>query len=250
MRLKEGVYDIVVFNQIPSDFRRLKFVGLDLYNTIEIGSVPAVTDAEWLEGIQTHEHPEHFATETLDGFEVNRDMINIQSQATTPSSHSINFRPSKVTYLLKAKVEIQNIQYLRSVRSVICNLSGSYRICDCRRENGDASHCLDLWELSIDEDDKTRGYITSSIEVFGISDAESIEKKLKLHLQLKDKKRTEVTTEFAVDKDIKIDNTKMEITLNLQLKTPLPEVEIEGTDGGFDAEIGGWDDDIIQDVEI
>ena len=42
----------------------------------------------------------------------------------------------------------------------------------------------------------------------------------------------------------------MEVKLNLKLKEPLPEIVIEGADGGFDAEIGGWDDDIIQDVEI
>ena len=249
VKLKEGIYDIVIFNQIPSDFRRLKFIGLDLYHTIEIGSVPVVTYADWLEGIQLHENPEHFASETLEGFEVSPDMIKIQSKETAPI-HSINFTPEKATYLLKVKIDIKNIQYLRSVRSVICNLSGSYRICNSKRENGDASHSLDQWNLFINKEDNTRGYITSSIEVFGIPDDESIVKMLKVYVQLKDAELTEVAMEFVVDKELEIDNTKMEITLNLQVEDPLPEIDIEGDDGGFDADIVDWEDDVIQDVEI
>ena len=247
--LKEGIYDIVVFNQIPSDFRRLKFTGLDLYSSIAIESVPVVTDAKWLDGIQLHENPEHFASETLEGFEVTCDMIDIQSKATTPS-YSLDFMPPKVTYLLKIKINIQNIQNLRAARSLICNLSSNYLICDCSREHSDASHSLDDWELFVDDNDKTSGYITSSIEVFGISDNKSIVNNLRLNLQLRDKEATELVTEFIVNNELKIDEANMVITLNLQLKDPLPDIEIEGDDGGFDAEIGDWEDDIIQDVEI
>ena len=239
----------MIFSQIPSDFRRLRFIGLDLYNTIEIVSVPVTTTEHWLGELLNHESPEKVAVDTIGSFEVSQDLIKPQLRPSI-NGHEIYSTPAKVTYFMKVKIDIENIQYLRSVRSVVSNLAGNYRFYDDSRVSGGTSHSLDGWELVVDENDKTKGYITSSIEIFGISDNELNVKMLKLHIQLKDKDRTEVNETFVIDKFIEIDNTKMEVKLNLKLKEPLPEVVIEGADGGFDAEIGGWEDDVIQDVEI
>ena len=252
--LHTGVYDIVVFNQIPSDFGRLNFRGLEAYKIMEIYGVSMVKNESWGANLSYTEEPNLFAVETLEGFEVTKEMIMSESKPRLASTE-LHFAPPKVIYTLYTKIEIQNIQYLHSVRATISNMAGSYRFHDYQRINNNAAHRMEQWKLVLDENDKTKGYIMSTINTFGISDKEIKAKILNLSIQLKDKDRTVVSEAFSVDTLIKENESQMTLTLNLKLSEPLPDIDDDDDDdddddGGFNAEIGGWEDDINQDIDI
>ena len=250
--LKQGIYDIIVFNQIPSDFGRLNFRGLDAYNTLEIYGVPMGKHESWESDLLCIEEPNSFAVQKLEGFEVTQEMVE---HATTSALENtiIDFAPPKVIYTIHIKIEVENIQYLRSARATISNFAGSYRFHDSQRIDNTAAHRLEQWELVVDKNDKTKGCLISVINTFGISDKEIKEKKLNLSIQLKDKDRTVVSESFGIDKLIKEHEKEMKLSLPLKITNKLPEIDIEGggdEDGGFDAEIGGWEGDVNQDVNI
>ena len=250
IRLVSGVYDIVVFNQVPSDFARLNFRGLDSYNDLEIYGVKSPFNKNWNKDLTYYEEPNFFAVDTLVGLEVTEDMTGYFSKNNgLVAAEDIYFAPPLVTYTMKINIVMQGVQYMRSVRATISNLGSNYFLADGSRSEGNASHQLQAWKLTIDEADKTKGVLSTSLQTFGLSDIDDEFNMFNIFIQLRDKDHTEVRKSFVLDDLIVEDDLTLTLDATLDYGESLPEIEIEDG-GGFDAEIGGWDDDVIEDIEI
>ena len=250
VRLRSGIYDIVVFNQIPSDFTRLHFRGLDIYDDLEIYGVKSPFNKNSNKDFTYYEEPNFIAVDTMVGFEVTDDMVGYFSKNNgLVAAKDIYFTPPLVIYTMHINVIIKGIQYMRSVRANISNLACSYRFCNGSRSDGSATHQLDEWSLKSDAVDKTKGVLSTRLETFGLCDIDDAYKMFNMFIKLRDKEQTEIRRSFILDDLITEDNLTLKLDVTLDFGEPLPEIEIEGG-GGFDAEVGDWDDDVIEDVEI
>lgn len=76
VRLRKGIYNVVVFNQAAEEYSYLTIEGQDQYSTLRI--VMKTTDSDWYtptEGERLIYEPEPLAVATLEGFEVTQEMV-------------------------------------------------------------------------------------------------------------------------------------------------------------------------------
>lgn len=76
VRLRKGIYNVVVFNQAAEEYSYLTIEGQDQYSTLRI--VMKTTESDWYtptEGERLIYDPEPLAVATLEGFEVTQEMV-------------------------------------------------------------------------------------------------------------------------------------------------------------------------------
>lgn len=87
VRLRKGIYNVVVFNQAAEEYSYLTIEGQDQYSTLRI--VMKTTESDWYtptEGERLIYDPEPLAVATLEGFEVTQEMVraNLRRERSFP----------------------------------------------------------------------------------------------------------------------------------------------------------------------
>lgn len=255
--LPEGVYHSVVFNQSESEFGTLLFSNMEDWQKAQVTTGPAPT--KWYttrnEDEKTAHEPEWFGTSSREGAILTYEMIQQWGQAyglasKAPDAINLdNHDVKNVIYTIEIHVLIKNVYNLKSVRGAITGMAEGYNFSGSRTLGSKVTHLLEEWKLEIDKTDPTRGTIKKAFQSFGLPAGHSDqpeENMLNLSVLLVDNK-TQLDFPFEVGHlwQENADGRDLKLTLNLELKDPLPDVKpVGGSEGGFDATVEDWGEEI------
>ena len=258
VRLPKGHYSVVVFNRSFNDFSGLAFKGTDSYNTLEAYTVQVesrvVTKAGDTEDVIVNS-PEKLAADAIEEFEVTEEMLGNYSKTPltrgcTQEGCSLHFKPMELTKTVKVKV---NVKGLHNVKQAHCTLSGvptSVFLASGRTGEQTVIQEFAMENPVFNQDSYTEGSITGTLNVFGFD--KELPHDLNLKANLVDGKTTVEQAFKEVDASENEDETGViSLYINAQTKDPIPDVKPEdGADSGFDAEVGGWGEEINSDIKI
>ncbi len=262
--LPTGEYNIVLFNQDVSDYESVGFRYMDSYSTFEI--YVSTTVSSWAMartdgGLVVD--PAELAFSTIEGVVVTEEQTNtsIEMYHETGERNLIatyDVAPAKVVKSTGIRIAIDGFIYLRSVKATISGMSEGYGIESQLSLEGTVTHILESWTATqLSEEDNT-GEITTSHNSFGLPKDVTLtrvdddwEGSLYINVLLRDNATTIEKTyplnssNFVANEDGGYD---LYINLDGEDTLVLPEVEPEGSEGVFDADLGVWDYEEVVDL--
>ena len=258
--LEEGIYNSIVFNQSESEFGTLLFRNMDSYNTAEVAINPAPT--KWYTKTEEESvgyEPEWFGTDTFEGAEMTRQMIlDVGTQTTfgrTITEYElIHHSVENIIYTVNITVHLKSVYNLKSARAALQGMAEGYLLGKGSVNNRKITHLVEQWSLVTDEQDPTKGYIKAKLHCFGFPSghtAQPTDNKFTLSLLLVDNK-TQVDIPFQVGHMFeRSEEDPFELYLTIMYGDPLPDVKPEGgSEGGFDATVEDWGEEIRHDISI
>lgn len=257
VRLREGLYRVLVFNRSHDDFGSISFYGNNFYNfRAEAKQVDTRVDTETkVETRVIVDAPEELASDALEEFEVTEAMLgnyknknpgcksspdSRDAEETDPDRYVIHFIPEKLTRRVLVEIRIPGLNNLRSAVGLIGNVSeGVYPATDQPSEET-VTQQFTFDKMEFDEGSPFDGTISGSCNVFGFD--RSLPHQLTLETLLADgKTRTEETFDTEPEYILQ-ENGDILIRIRLTAKK-LPDVKPEGVpDSGFDVIVDEWGD--------
>ena len=262
VRLRKGIYNVVVFNQAAEEYSYLTIEGQDQYSTLRI--VMKTTESDWYtptEGERLIYDPEPLAVATLEGFEVTQEMV--RANLKEGKEFSLACRPEKVIFTTHLSLEIKGLHNMRTARGSIKGMADTYWIADRKTGSSVATQLVDFSEKTFHENSTTDGILSGSYLTLGRPNVTSkatdeISNLLTLSILLVDNK-TVITKQYDIAPRAAINNETKEVKVVLgtgadpdEEETPedipleLPNVKpaTNGGEGGFDASIDNWGDEV------
>ncbi len=169
--LREGRYNILLFNQSPGEFGTIGFRGLDSYATAEVFAQESDTSKGWYskaEGEVVAVEPEHFGVAVFEGFEVTKEMIDVQKTNRIASRSTVTLTPKNVVADGSIIVHVKGIHNLRAVRGSISGMAAGFRMGAFANSEETVTHLLEQWRIVADEGNPTEGVITTDYSTFGM----------------------------------------------------------------------------------
>lgn len=261
--LKAGLYNVVVFNQVATDFSYFTIEGQDQYATLRVVMKKRASD--WYkpeEGERVAHEPEPFAVATTQGFEVTEAMV--RASCVEGKVFSFACQPKAVTYTTKLSVHIKGLHNIKEARGSIRNMAETYWITEQKAGTQGITFCFTIADKIYDEGSTSEGILSGSFYSFGPPEPATkvtTANILNLSILLVDNK-TVITRAYDVTKQIEItkpipnpdpeeEQKEPEIVVGVgSIDDPddppieLPDVKPEGSggEGGFDASVDGWGD--------
>ncbi len=279
VRLREGRYNVIVFNQSVTEFGSLGFRGMESYETAEV--YVTEKESEWYKdegGKMAGAQPEPFALAVYEGFEVTEEMVDAErdsieyTKGWSGTKSSLAIVPRSIIVKGDIHILVEGIYNLRSVRATLSGVAEDVRMSTgVAGENG-VTHLLEGWSMTQDEDDYNLGAIHNSFSTFGhkgmrlseavedsVGDSSEWEDvKLGVSVLLVDNK-TIMDFAFDVADYITVDGTIGKIVLTIDIgkgedgeyPIVLPDVKpADGNEGGFDATVDDWGDEVNVEVGV
>lgn len=281
VKLSQGVYNILIFNQIPSDFGTITFEGLSSYETACVTAVS--TKSSWYASKSSDDtlvrDPEALSVATYEGFEVTendiREVLGLQAledeggETKSGPDKILSLTPRKVDKQTRVRIRISQIQYIYSTRASIYGMASGYNFSTQKSNTSMVTHLLEDWTTTFfDEDD---GYIVldenldreGEVEItfsnFGLPDQTTMSRSssswsgsMSLEILLADR-RTIYSQEIDLS-DKASSESRADLDLDLYIDIgysgdeddqplTLPEVVPEGEDeSGFSVDVSDWGD--------
>ena len=252
VRMKEGRYNVVVFNRSFDDFSGIAFRGTDAHHTLEAyvrNAQAKGTD----NGKVATASPDELAAGYVEEFEVTPGMLgNYEPSATrgteNPSPCRICFTPRKLTKEITATIHIKG---LNNIRTATCTLGGvpeSVFLVSGKPSEQTMTQQFELDHSVYLPGSQTEGTMSATLSVFGFD--ENILHEVRFEAQLVDGK-TEFTEELT---DMKVNVSEdsegvVSITIDVTCSETVPTVKPEGS-SGMDADVDGWDEEENEDIDI
>ena len=279
--LPAGRYDVLVFNQIPSDFGTIGFRGMDKFETSEVFVKP--TDGKWYEskgdGDIVARQPEYLAVATYLDFEINNELVEASTRHNDKNELflTIDFEPEVFVKDMKAQVRIVGIHNLRAVRATVKGMSTGCHFATHESCASMTIHLLETWEAAKYEGQDKEGEITAIFTSFGLPNHHAHTKSdddwlgsFDFELLLVDNKTVVKETVYFSEKLITNKETRNSVallsgehdidqTIKIGLSADaddkpiiLPDVdpEVPDGDGDWDVDLGDWDDEDIIDIPL
>ncbi len=285
--VREGVYNVLVFNQSTSEFGSLVFSGMDSFLTAQVeaagkdfNEVDRTPDAE-----PTVCEPEEIAVATYERLSITRDMIVSYQQELMAASRearaaaTLRLKPQPVVTTADVEVEVNGVQNVRAVRGYVTGMASGCRLATHQTTTATVTHVMDRWDILHSETDYTRGSIATRFTTFGkpgqtaglpteprgASSRADTDHLLRLELLLVDN-QTIVSTLYAIGERIEElqEALRLRIAIGADAGTlppedsdnpnlPLQLPDVKPTDApasGFDATVGDWGEEEQIDVGL
>lgn len=118
VRLKEGRYNIILFNRSFDDFGNIAFRGTEAHHTLEAYARNVQTYKQTDGGKVATDSPDELAADCVEGFEVTSDMLGNYGGSPTrstdnPSACRLCFTPRKLTTEITATIHIKGMNNIR-----------------------------------------------------------------------------------------------------------------------------------------
>ena len=252
VRLKEGRYNVVLFNRSFDDFSGIAFRGMDAHHTLEAYAKNAHTK-ETDSGKVATDSPDELAADCVEGLEVTANMLgNYGASATrsteNPSPCQLCFTPRKLTKEITATIHIKG---MNNICTATCTLGGvpeSVFLVSGKASERTMTQQFELAHPVYLPGSQTEGTMSATFSVFGFD--ENILHEIHFEAQLVDGK-TVFTEEL---KDMKVNVLEdsegiVSITINVACGETVPTVKPEGS-SGMDADVDGWDEEGNKDIDI
>ncbi len=176
VQLPAGTYNILVFNQIPSEYSYLTFEGLESFETAQIKSV--LSSSKWSVSSKTDDDcvcdPEEVAAATYLDFVVSeedvRTTVELKSKTKSdiPPLATLSLTPRVVTKTTRVRIRLSAIYNHRSTYATLYGMSTGYHFYNQKSHVEEVTHSLESWTVETYEDDPTEGEIYISFNCFGL----------------------------------------------------------------------------------
>lgn len=256
--LKEGCYNVVLFNRSFDDFGNLCFRGEENYQTLEAYVKKMEIRNESSSERIIMESPDELAADYIEGFEVTSDMPENYSSAITQQSNRnstrnenschLRFTPKKLTQKITVKIRIKGMNNIRKATCTLDGIAESIFLVSRQNSEKTVTQVLRLSNPVYDSGSVTEGTLSTTISVFGF-DVE-IPHNLHLKAKLVDGKTIfeESFNDLAIRRLDEEDGT-MSVFIDMACEKTVPNVKTEGS-SGFDADVDKWDDEVNSDIDI
>ncbi|MGN1245012.1 MAG: DUF5119 domain-containing protein [Muribaculaceae bacterium] len=266
LNLPVGEYSLLVYNQSPSEFGSLRFVGMDHFSTSRI--MGNEIQSRWYQSRDDDEiviaEPEWVGIDTQSGLCVTTEMVARTNAMLSQSRYGsrdgdvvlTTAHPENIISTLTVHVHIKGIYNMRSARASVTGMAAGYMLGENHPTADKATHLLEQWSLTTDSSDPTQGVITAKITTFGLPFGHQglpQENYLNLSLLLVDG-ATIIDFPFAIGDQFRYEmdaeaNLELSLVLDITIDDPLPDVEPSGGgSGGFDAKVDDWGDEEQVDI--
>ena len=218
VRLRKGIYNVVVFNQAAEEYSYLTIEGQDQYSTLRI--VMKTTESDWYtptEGERLIYDPEPLAVATLEGFEVTQEMV--RANLKEGKEFSLACRPEKVIFTTHLSLEIKGLHNVRTARGSIKGMADTYWIANSKTGSSIATQLVDFSEKTFHKNSTTDGILSGSYLTLGRPNVTSkatdeISNLLTLSILLVDNK-TVITKQYDIAPRAAINNETKEVKVVL-----------------------------------
>ena len=256
--LKEGCYNVVLFNRSFDDFGNLCFRGEENYQTLEAYVKKMEIRNESSSERIIMESPDELAADYIEGFEVTSDMPENYSSAITQQSNRnstrnenschLRFTPKKLTQKITVKIRIKGMNNIRKATCTLDGIAESIFLVSRQNSGKTVTQVLRLSNPVYDSGSVTEGTLSTTISVFGF-DVE-IPHNLHLKAKLVDGKTIfeESFNDLAIRRLDEEDGT-MSVFIDMACEKTVPNVKTEGS-SGFDADVDKWNDEVNSDIDI
>ncbi|MFR9578889.1 MAG: DUF5119 domain-containing protein [Rikenellaceae bacterium] len=177
LSLPAGVYNILVFNQVPADFGTVSFRGLDLWETAEVYANEN-TSASWATNVSRSSstfvrEPEDVAVATYLDIEISDDMIDKSTEQYRLTKERIvvetlDLKPKVVVKRAFVRVQVDGIKNLLSTRAVLTGMADCYNFSTQQSGEIYVSHLLEEWTIEDYEYNDRYGETNIYFMSFGI----------------------------------------------------------------------------------
>ncbi len=231
--VKEGVYDVVVFNNSPEEFASVEFRGMDVYRTAEIFYT------------QKGANPEYLALGKLMDVVIGSEPVKL------------NVKPDNLFVDGDIRIEAKGVYNIRYMRAHLTGLAGSFMLSADVPKAGEEGFrtFTESWKLMRQNGEYNTGTLISSFRTYGLPEAgwkgdisaKPGEVKLHISMLLVDNK-TVLDFTFPVGDMIKVWSKDNRPVIYITLDSigeyypiVIPDVKpAEGTSNGFGADVDDW----------
>lgn len=245
--LHQGVYNIVVFNNTPSEYSNIVFSDTDNFKQVraEVKELSSQTKNDSIS------YPDFITCEAdtlalgvIRNIEISEQYIDFfyykPSNISSSSLLSYDISPQRVNTLITLKVNVSGLKYALSPPT--CYLSPTASAVSLATMTGttpSSSTEFKLSERSYTTDDKTDGVLQQTISCFGIVDSENQEPIIvDMNFMLLDESWHRVSETVS---SYTIDLSGVQPHINIELNVTLPEVIGDSSGGGFNTDLDEWD---------
>lgn len=257
VRLKEGRYNVVLFNRSFDDFGSIAFRGTDAHHTLEAYAKNAQTKGTDSGKVAT-DSPDELAAGCVEEFEVTAEMLGNYSSAMTKQGNRnstgnengcrLRFTPRKLTKEITATIRIKGMNNIRTATCTLGGVSESVFLVSGRHSERTMTQQFEMEHPVYLPGSQTEGTLSATFSVFGFD--EGVPHDVHFEAQLVDGK-----TAFSEDlKDLKINVSEdgegiVRITIEVACDETVPTVQPEGS-SGMNAEVDGWEEKDNEDIDI
>ncbi len=254
--LPTGEYHLALFNQDISDYESVGFRNINDYHSFE--AYVSATASTWAvaradEGLVVD--PAELAFSTIEGIVVTEEQTNASIEMYHESGErnliaTYDVAPAKVVKTTGIRVAVDGYIYLRSVKGTISGMSSGYNLSEQTSLDGQVTHILESWTATELSAEDNTGQITTSHKSFGLPNDITLTRvdddwqgSLYLNVLLRDNATTiEKTYPLNNSNFVRNEEGGYDLYINLDGDDTLvlPEVEPEGSEGVFDAEVDVW----------
>lgn len=290
LKLPAGVYNILVFNQIPSDFGTVGFRGLDKWETAEVYAAEQTSTASWTTSksdASVVKEPEDVAVATYLDVEICEDCINKSTEQYKLTGERIviatlDLKPKVVVKRTLVRVKVDGISNLLSTRAVLTGMADGYNFSTQQSTETYVSHTLESWTIEDYEYGEQYGETNVYFMSFGLPEtitstraSDDWSGSIYLQMLLVDNKTivehtadiTKRTSSIEEDEESKADDetdtdVDVDVETNITVEVgfsddpddaipSLPDVQPEGSSSsGFDATVEDWGDEQSYDLPV
>ncbi len=273
VKLPLGVYKILVFNQTTTEFATLTFSGMNTYEDAEVSA--SATTSKWAVSRAESElvnNPSEFAAATYLGLEITEEMIDTVLYCQNNDLEwdynlevVVDVVPQLLIKTTRVKVGVLGFHNLYSTRATLFGMAAGYDFSEQMSHTAEVTHVLEGWS-AIGSDVYGEGDIYIYFPCFGLPNQTTTTRSVEewdgimdLEILLVDRSTIEShsfdlaeyttladPTQVKADTDNVTDTTATaDIYVDIPKSFTLPDVEPQGgTEGGFDATVDDWGDEI------
>lgn len=250
--LPEGKYDILVFNDSPSEHEFLEFVDLDHINSVAVMSVADLTSVEDSTQNQATlvSEPDILASAVVRDVEVTSQMVDYYPNKTIPeqlvTTLEYDVTLQRVVYTYSVTVYVTDIHYASAAPTVTFeHLADGYMLGLEQATEGLAQHQFPLEERIFDDGSTTNASISSEFTNFGVFDDEQVTYMMELDFELINGEH--YIEEFDVTESVSgtqltRSESIIDAAINVEIGLPTVIGGADNTDGVFDTDVGDWND--------
>lgn len=176
--VREGTYNVLVFNQSPSEFGSITFQEMDRFSTAKVSATrtPGGSEPHGAEEPEVY-GPEPLAVATHLRLEVTEQMVTdyqaqVKAEATpsrqVPSAATLQLTARPLTFNATVHVHVSGIQNVRSVRGRFSGMASGCTLATGTPLAATSTYIVEQWDITHDDTDYTQGTLTGRFTTFGL----------------------------------------------------------------------------------
>ena len=270
VNLPMGTYDIVLFNQIQSEYSNEEFRGMDAFYTSEVALLPLLQQpasnaalygprySRVVTRAEVFESPEPMALDTLHGLIVSEDMVEHTSLIHYEDRHkytdrfasdTIYMNPRSIVWKLRVDVHVKGIANFRSIRGSVFGLAEGYWLGRFRQNTTAIYHTFETWAgtrtRGSEEEDGILSAELGTFGMMGLDEFQDEDVQLNLQVLLRDQ-QTVMEYHFDVGRTIQIYPEQRLLVIDVWPPINLPDVEpSDETPSGFEVDVTPWEEEEV-----